>query len=136
MLSNTHIHVLTKRELLKQVRRFLKDKNRGISSSLFAELCGIHLTTLKDVFYYQTVPLSENIQRKVSRGFLAWKNGEVAIMRNQDQTKFVEYRRQPKVRAARTTGLHVVNGEIKIRVGITNRGDYSREWLDEQLSRG
>ena len=136
MLSNTHIKVLTKRELLTQVKRFLKDKNRGISSSLFADLCGIHLTTLKDVFFYQTIPLTENIQRKVSKGFLAWKNGEVAIMKNKDQTKFVEYRRQPKVRAARTTGLQMVNGEIKISVGITNRGDYSREWLDEQLARG
>mgnify|MGYP006299198475 CR=1 FL=1 len=136
MLSNTHIKVLTKRELLTQVKRFLKDKNRGISSSLFADLCGIHLSTLKDVFFYQTVPLTENIQRKVSKGFIAWKNGEVAIMKNKDQTKFVEYRRQPKVRAARTTGLQMVNGEIKIKVGVINRGDYSAPTLDEQLERG
>ena len=57
-------------------------------------------------------------------------------MKNRDNTKFVAYRREEKPRLARSTGLQVVNGEIKIKVGISNLGDYSGTTLDEALKRG
>ena len=59
-----------------------------------------------------------------------------AIMQNRDNTKFVQYRREAKPRMARSTSLQMVNGEIKIKVGVINRGDYSAPTLDEQLERG
>lgn len=127
---------LTKRELMRQVRRFLKDQNRGISTKLFAELCGIDRSHLLDVFIYRVHPLTEYIQRRVDKGFKAWQRGEVAIMQNQDNTRFVAYRKEAKPRLARSTSLQMVNGAIKIKVGIINRGDYSADTLDEQLERG
>jgi len=128
--------VMSKRELKTQIKRFLKDKNRGISTNLFAELCGIHRTMLLDVFYYQTVPLSEYIQKRVSKGFTAWKNGEVAVMQNRDKSRFITYRKEPKPIFTRQTGLQVVDGQIKIRTGVVNRADYSQATLAEQLGRG
>ena len=129
-------NVLPKKELLRVIKRFIKDKNRGISVKLFAELCGVDKEHLLDVFYYRIHPLTEYIQIRVNKGYQAWLNGEVAVMQNRDKTRFVEYRREPKPRLARTTGLHLVNGEIRIKVGVRNRGDYSAQTLDEALERG
>lgn len=128
--------VLPKKQLLTEVKRFIKDKDRGISLKLFADLCGIDKTHLLDVFFYRTHPLTEYIQIRVSKGYKAWQNGEVAVMQNQDKTRFVEYRRTAKPRTVNSTGLQVVNGVIKIKLGVRNLGDYSGFDLDEQLKRG
>jgi len=127
---------IPKRELLRVIKRFVKDQNRGISVKLFAELCGVDKEHLLDVFFYRIRPLTEYMQIRVSKGYNSWLKGEVAVMQNRDKTRFVEYRREPKPRLARTTGLHLVNGEIKIKVGVSNRGDYSGQTLDEALERG
>lgn len=128
--------VIPKKQLLIEVRRFIKDPDRGISLRLFADLCGITKRHLVDVFYYRIHPLTEYIQIRVSKGYLAWKNGEVAIMQNQDKTKFVTYRKVPRQRATPSAGLQVVNGAIKIKLGVRNLGDYSNPDLDEQLKGG
>jgi len=130
------VPTITKRELMRQIRRFLKDQNRGISTKLFAELCGIDRSHLLDVFIYRVSPLTEYVQIRVSKGYTSWQNGEVAIMQNRDNTRFVAYRREPKPRLTPSTSLKMVNGEIKIKVGISNRGDYSGESLDESFKRG
>ena len=120
-------------ELRRVMKRFLQDKNRGISMPLFADLAGISLSHLKDVFLYETEPLTEYVQRRISKAYTEWKDGEVAIMQNRDNTRFVQYRKEARPTLERTTGLQLVNGEIKIKVGITNRYDYSDLTLDEQL---
>ena len=127
---------IPKSELKVIMKRFLKDQTRGISTQLFADLAGISKVHLQDVFLYCTEPLTERIQYRVSKAYNEWKNGEVAIMQNQDRTRFVEYRREAKPIMSRTTGLQVVNGEIKIKVGISNKYDYSVIPLDEQLRKG
>jgi hypothetical protein len=126
----------TKIELLRIIKRFLKDHERGISINLFADLCGISSTSLKDIFLNETEPLSEYMQRRVNKGYREWLAGEVAIMQNRDNTKFVQYRKDAKPVLQKTTGLQVVNGEIKIKVGVSNKYDYSGLTLDEQLERG
>jgi len=80
--------------------------------------------------------LSEYVQRRVSKAYNEWKDGEVAIMQNRDTSKFVQFRKEAKPAMQRTTGLQVVNGEIKIKLGITKKYDYSISTLDEQLRRG
>lgn len=127
---------LTKRDLLREIRLFIKDKERGISVKLFADLCGVDHIHLLDVFIYQVAPLTERMQRRVSKGYESWKKGEVAIMQNRDRSKFVTYRKEEKPRLVPTTGLQVVNGQIKIKVGMSNKGDYSGLTLDETIGRG
>ena len=124
---------LPRSELRRIIKRFLQDKDRGISIPLFADLAGISVAHLRDVFMNETEPLTEYVQRRVSKAYNEWKDGEVAIMQNRDTSKFVQYRKDPKPRMTRSTGLQVVNGEIKIKVGISNRYDYSDLTLDEQL---
>jgi hypothetical protein len=120
-------------ELKRIMKRFLQDKDRGISIDLFADLAGVSTNHIRDVFLDESEPLTEYMQRRVSKAYIEWVNGEIAIMQNRDNTRFVQYRKQAKPDMVKTTGLHLVNGEIKVRVGITNRSDYSVLTLDEQL---
>ena len=123
-------------ELKRIIKRFLKDKDRGISIDLFADLCGLSTSIIKMVFVDETEPMTEYVQRRVSKGYTEYRDGEVAIMKNRDNTKFVQYRKEATPAMQRSTSLQMVNGQIKIKVGITNKYDYSVNSLDEQLERG
>lgn len=129
-------HTIPKAELKIIMRRFLSDHERGISIPLFADLSGVSIAHLRDVFLNDKKPLTEYVQRRVSKAYNEWKNGEVAIMQNRDASKFVQYRKEAKPVLQRTNKLEVINGEIKIKLGISKKYDYSGSTLDEQLGRG
>ena len=124
---------MPKSQLKAVVKRFLKDKDRGISVQLFADLAGISKGHLMDVFYYESEPMTEMVQRRVSKAYVEWRDGEVAIMQNRDNTKFVQYRKEAKPVMERTTALQFVNGSIKIKMGVAHKYDYQVNDLDEQL---
>lgn len=130
------LKVMPKKELLRQVNLFLSDEGRGISVDLFAEICGLHPNTIRNVFQYRTDTLTEYVQRRVSKGYEAWRRGEIAVMQNRDRTRFAEFRRKAEPNLARSSSLQVVNGEIKLKIGVRNRNDYSGKTLDEMLKRG
>ena len=123
---------LSKAELKKQVKRFLEDKDRGISISLFAELCGISKSMLVAVFLYEREPLSEIIQRRVNKAYNDWRAGKVKVMRLNNR-KWVEYRREELPPIMKSTKLVLTNEGFKVNVGLVNRHDYSKPWLDEQM---
>jgi len=127
---------IPKAELRKIIKRFLRDSQRGISIELFAQLAGLSASIIKSVFVYETEPLTEYVQRRVSKAYTEWKNGEVSIMQNRDQTRFVQYRKDAKPVLEKKNSLQLVNGQIKLKIGIENRYDYSKLTLDEQLKRG
>jgi hypothetical protein len=127
--------VIPRQELKRTIKRFLADRNRGISIPLFADLCGVSVAILRLVFIREEEPLTEYIQRRVSKGYRSWLRGEVAVMMNRDQTRFVQYRKEPKPRVARSMGLEVQNGQIKLKIGLKNKADYSNLDIDEQLRR-
>jgi len=128
--------VMPKTVLRKVIKRFLQDKDRGISVALFAELAGISVAHLKDVFLHESEPLTEYIQRRVNKAYFEWQDGEVAIMQNRDKTRFVQYRKEAKPIMEKKTTLQVVNGKIALKIGIAPKYDYSGSTLDEQLERG
>jgi hypothetical protein len=127
--------VIPRLELKRTINRFLTDKNRGISIPLFAELCGVSVAILRLVFIKEEEPLTEYVQRRVSKGYQSWVRGEVAVMMNRDQTRFVQYRKEAKPKVARSMGLEVQNGQIKLKIGLKNKADYSNLDIDEQLRR-
>jgi AraC-like DNA-binding protein len=127
---------LPKAVLRKAMKRFLQDRERGISMELFAELAGLSKSHIKDVFLYETEPLTEYVQRRVSKAYTEWTNGEVAIMQNRDKTRFVQYRKESKPVLEKKTALQVVNGKIALKIGIAPKYDYLTSTLDEQLERG
>jgi len=122
--------MLTKVELLRQIKKFLKDPDRGISHPMFAELCGINVDHMRDVFLYQTNPLTETVQIRVNKGYDAWKKGMVKTMVRRDKSRFVDYRKEPQHDIAPSMGLKLVGGQLKLRVGMVNRRDYSEHDLN------
>ena len=88
---------LSKAELKRQIKRFLADKDRGISIPMFAQLAGISRATLLDVFDYETEPMSETTQRRVNKAYMQWKAGMVKVMSNRDRSRFIEYRKEAKL---------------------------------------
>jgi AraC-like DNA-binding protein len=125
--------VLSRAELLRIIPKFLADENRGISIKLFAELCGVDASHIRKIFITQESPLTEHVQRRVNKAYRHVLDGEVAVMEDRKGHRFVEYRKQPKPRLARSMGLEVQDGRIKIKLGVRNRMDYSGYTLDEQL---
>ena len=127
---------LPKALLRKAMKRFLQDKDRGISVELFAQLAGLSKSHIKDVFVYETEPLTEYVQRRVSKAYNEWTSGEVAIMQNRDNTRFVQYRKESKPVMQKKTTLQMVDGKIGLKIGIAPKYDYLTQTLDEQLERG
>jgi len=124
--------VIPKSELLRIIKTFVADKRRGISIQLFADLCGVDRSQIYEVFVHEQYPMSEVLQRRVSRGYSAWRDGYIVIM-EQYGKKWFEWRKEPKVRMVRSQSLQVKNGKIVLNVGIKNRLDYAGVRLDEQL---
>jgi hypothetical protein len=72
------------------------------------------------------------VQIRVSKAYISWKKGEIAVMQNWDNTRFTEYRKVAKPRLARGYGLQVVNGEIKMKLGIVNKADYEHLGVNQK----
>jgi len=56
-------------------------------------------------------------------------------MQNKDKTRFIQYRKEPQLRLVKSNRISLVNGNLKVQLGVVNRNDYSRQNLDEQLRR-
>ena len=124
---------LSKRELTKHMQRFYADNERGISIALFSELAGISTGHFHDVFIYNNEPLTENVQRRVSKAYQQWKAGNVKVMKRRDNTRYVDYRKESQPVFMPKMGLQVTSEGIKVKVGMVNRHDYSEISLDEAL---
>jgi len=124
---------LSKSELLKQMKRFNADKDRGISIPLFCDLAGMSVAHFRDVFLEDKHPLTETVQRRVNKAYIHWKMGMVRVMKRNDNTRYVDYRREAKPPIMPNMGLKLTSEGIKLRVGMVNRHDYSETDLNEAL---
>jgi hypothetical protein len=124
---------LSKSELIKQMKRFNADKDRGISIPLFCDLAGMSVAHFRDVFIEDKHPLTETIQRRVNKAYIHWKLGMVRVMKRNDNTRYVDYRREAKPPISPQMGLKLTSDGIKLRVGMVNRHDYSETDLNEAL---
>ena len=125
--------IIPKAELLEIIKRFLADKNRGISLALFAELAGLNKDYIYDVFVERRNPLTENVQRRVSLAYNRYKRGEIAVMQNMNGTRYVQYRKIPKPSLRKVRKIVFTPEGLKLNIGIQNRNDYSNLNLDEQM---
>ena len=118
--------VITRAELMRIIPKFLSDENRGISIDLFAELAGVDKKSIRNVFVTRETRMTEYIQRRISKAYKAVLRGEIAVMQNRDQTRYVSWRRDPKPRMKRETRITFENGAPRLKIGIVNRLDYSQ----------
>ena len=130
--DNDDDYIIPKEELKQIMRRFRADKKRGMPMRLFYELSVVDKSRMDDIFFYDRAPMTELVQRRVSKAYLAWKNGEVAVMIRFGH-KWLEWRKKPKPVMVRGYGLQLGNDGIKLKIGLKNRLDYSDYRLDEQL---
>ena len=106
--------VLSKKELMRQMKRFVADKDRGISVALFAKLCGLTPDKMWTIFITETEPLSEYTQLRVNKAFAEWREGNVRVMRD-GHRKYVDYRRQAIPPLMPSTRLNLTAGVSKSR---------------------
>lgn len=125
--------VLTKRDLYNRMDRLLADPHRPISIKLLSDLAGISDFTIKMVFQSKKIPMSETTQIRMSKALLRLQNGEIEIIENRDRTREVRYVKNPRLRIKRSYGLTVVDGEIKLKIGLKNRTDYSEPTFEELM---
>ena len=114
------------------MKRFVADKDRGISVALFAQLCGLTPDRIWTVFITETEPLSEYTQLRVNKALSEWRQGRVRVMRD-GHKKYVDYRKQEIPPLMPSTKLSLTPDGIKIKVGMVNRHDYSELDLNEAL---
>jgi hypothetical protein len=117
---------LSKDQLKIEMKRFYLDKDRGISIKLFAELAGVNMEHFYDVFIYDKQPLTEYIQKRVNKAYKVWKEGGVRVMQRRDQTRFVEFKKDPKVPFFPHMKIDMSSGQPKVVLGPRNRHDYSQ----------
>ena len=124
--------VYSRKELTRIMRRFIRDRNRGISLEMFAELCGYSLGHLRDVFVYMRFGITDTMQIRVSRAFNTVKDGYAKTMEFENK-RYVEYRKVPKPVLKRETRLVFDGNEFKMHSAVRNKFDYSIPTLEEQL---
>jgi AraC-like DNA-binding protein len=124
---------IPQRELLQMMKRFFANPKRGISKKLFSDLCGVSVTQLRGVFEDEELPMTIWVQKRVSKAYQEFKNGEVGVYMNRDHTRFVQYRKEAVPPLKKGNRIELVNGKIQLKIGIINRNDYSQQTLDEQL---
>lgn len=126
---------LSKRQMMEVIPAFLRDKRRGISVALFAELCGLNPLHLRDVFLNGKYPLTELVQTRVNRAYEQWVRGDVAIMMKSGK-KYLEFRKQPKPQMVKRRLITYDGSGFKLDLGIRPKSqDYQRPNLDQQLRR-
>ena len=120
-------------ELYKMVQRLRDDPQPPISFGMLCELAGVSKTQMDNIFVRNTATMSEMVQIRLSRAFEKLRKGEVTVIRHRDQTRELKYLKEPKPRMRRSMGLTIDNGQIKLKVGIRNRGDYTNPTFKDQI---
>ena len=126
-------HALSKQQLMKEIKLFFKDKDRGISIELFGELAGLSKLHMEEVFVRETRPLTEYTQKRVNRAYAIWKTGRVKVMRKYSGHRYVDFRKEPEIPLVPHLKIEMVNGQAKVKLGSVNRHDYSN--FNEILSK-
>jgi hypothetical protein len=127
------VEVLPKYEIYKRVSRLIADESSPWSWSMLGELCGYHWQHLRHVFIYKDTPMTDPLQIRMSKALGEIERGEVSIMRNKDNSRFVKYNKDPKLRVARGYQIELRGGQLAVKTGLVNRNDYSKVTLKEQL---
>jgi len=123
----------TKAQLLEEIPKFLADKNRGISIVMFAELCGVDHSHLRDVFLKRSEPLTEHMQRRVNKAYAQVLAGEIRIMQR-GLRRYMEYREEPKPSMVRRSLIAWDGAGFKLDIGVRPRADdYRRQDLQTQM---
>jgi len=125
--------VLPKAELYRRMDRFQADSNSPISWRFLAELVGLNENYLREIFINRNYPISERVQIRVSKALKQIERGDVTIMRDKTNKRFMKFNNTPQPRAARGFQIKMIDGKLGVKTGIINKNDYSQRTLKEDL---
>ena len=123
--------VLTKAEILKRLATMRSNRKRGFTMKMFAEFASMDYRDLESVTRDRTDTFTEVTQRKLSRALLALERGEAGPRIDILGKKFIGFNQKAKPVLRRSMGLTVTDGEFKVRVGLSNKYDFSKPRLDD-----
>ena len=127
------IDVMSKAEIYRRMERYLEEEDRIMSVKFLAELAGLSERLIFGIFVGGTHTMSEETQVRMSRALERLERGDVTVMRNRNQTKYLQYNSTPKPRVVRGYGLKLDAGKISLKIGLKNRADFSKRTFKEQM---
>jgi len=116
---------LTKVQLMREMKLFLADKDRGISIDHFCEIAGLSVWHFREVFLMNTQPLTEYVQRRVNKAYRHWKEGKLRVMKEKSGKRYVDYRKEPQMAMIPTSKLILTDQGFKVQNKPLNRHDYA-----------
>jgi predicted ATP-binding protein involved in virulence len=116
---------LSKQELMREMKLFYDDKERGISLRNFCEIAGISERLFVYVFHEKKLPLTEDTQRKVNRAYKHWKEGRIKVMKKRNNETYPDYRKEPHIPYMTVSKLVLTDNGVKINISTQNRHDYA-----------
>lgn len=134
------IPVLPQSVLRERFLRFWNDKERGISKSAFAEMCGLSIELLKQVFVDKRLPMTAQTQVAVSKTLREWEEGRFRIERQKGRygekaIDVVVWDREPKPTVKRVARLMFTEHGFQVKLVTERRGDYSQPTLKQQMEK-
>ena len=127
--------VLTKAEIIRRLDTMRSKRKRGFTMRMFAEFAAIGYRHMESITRDGSSAFTELTQRKLSKALLALENGEAGPRVDILGKKFIGYHPKAKPVLRRGIGLQVTPDGIKMKVGITNKYDFSKPRLDDSLKK-
>lgn len=127
--------VLSKAELFRRMDRFQADSYSPISWRFLGELTGYNPAYLKTIFVTRENTLTENVQIRVSKALKQIENGDVTIMRDKTNKRFMKFNNKPEPRLAKSYKIKLIDGKLGLKIGIINKSDYSQPSLQEEMEK-
>ena len=123
-----------KQEIKEWMARFWADKSRGIAVLPLCDFLNISTTNFWDTVLRSKAPMSNTMQATMSKFIHEWETGRIETVPNRYGGMKLQYRRVAKPELAPSMGLRVVDGQIRLNMGLRNRRVYAGPTLKEQLN--
>jgi len=127
--------VLTKAEILRSLEAMRAKRSRGFTMKMFADFACMNYRHMDSVTRNREDTFTELTQRKLSKALLALENGEAGPRLDILGKKFIDYHPKAKPVLRRSMGLEITPDGFKMKVGISNKYDFSKPRLDDALKK-
>jgi len=127
--------VLTKAEILRYLATMRSNRKRGFTMRMFADFAAIGYRHMEAITRDGDSTFTELTQRKLSKALLALEHGEAGPRVDILGRKFIGYHPKAKPVLRRSMGLEITPDGFKMKVGITNKYDFSKPRLDDSLKK-
>jgi len=127
--------VLTKQEIIRRLEIMRSKRKRGFTMRMFAAFAAIGYRHMESITRDQTSNFTELTQRKLSKALLALERGEAGPRIDILGKKFIGFHPKAKPVFRRSMGLEMTADGFKMKVGITNKYDFSKPRLDDSVKK-